>query len=176
MKSARISAILILLATQILSAQEPDRNASMAGIDFGAALKNKCLKITGSHQMAKKWTAGGYATIRFHGRKQHEEEALHESEFAETEDLSSQSSVPDHMTTSVFVQFWPEHAYEGIFISTGCRMTDRRKADCTLGIGYFMTIWRSLSAAIHIETEVLDSWNTQTFKGEGIGICLCIRF
>lgn len=176
MKRMTITVLSVILATCALGAQTTSGHAkSTFGIDICAALKHGNVKIHAGHRIKDRWSAGGWFAIRLYRRTEEEEEIMHRDEFSDGVKESTSDTGISH-TGGLYVRFWPSETYDGMFLSTGVITDGKGRDDVSLGIGYNMKIWKRIRASIGFEMNIIESFRTQKFKGEGSGLCICYIF
>lgn len=176
MKRMIITLLTLIIAACTLSAQKPYRHMkSMLGADVGAILKSRQIKVHAGHQILDRWSAGGWFSIRLNGQTMNQEEEMHRNEFSD-EVREGGTDRTGWDSAGLYLQFWTSEIYDGPFISTGIVTDGNGHDDCSLGIGYHMKIWKGLSTSIHLELNIIESFKTQRFKGEGSGLCICYTF
>lgn len=176
MKRMNITLLSLIIAACTLSAQKPyGHMKSMLGTDISAILKSRQIKVHAGHQILDRWSAGGWFTIKLNGQTMDLEEKMHRNEFSDEVGKSETVRTEGH-SAGLYLQFWTSEVYDGPFISTGVITDGKGRDDCSLGIGYQMKVWKRFTTSIHLELNIIESFKTQRFKGEGSGICICYIF
>lgn len=167
----RISAVILVLTAGLTCLA---RHKVAIGTDLGDMMMRRTVGICAGYEISDRWTVTWKAGIGI--RKSHPE---HDNEYSEHQ---AEFSVPEESRqipygSTICLQYWPDNAYDGIFLGAGYRCSERAKADCTLAIGYAIPIWRGLRMTLAYETDLLASFKEEKPAGNGltIGICWIIK-
>lgn len=165
-----IATFLALFVTAWCMAQNPD---SQISLDISSLIKKSHIKMTLSHQISEHWSISAAAAVSLatFKRKKGEEEQNHQDEFEQ-----KQAMIVSKSHTTLSVSFWPICPYSGPFISAGGKIQFNGEADCTMRMGYCMKIYKGLSLSAAYSTDIIDSYSSETARGDGIEICLNFKF
>ena len=167
----RISAmiIFIMMGTGVFA-----QGRSVLGIDIGDMMRNRRMNISAGYGFSDRWSASWKVEIDTDAfaTDNDSEYNAHLGEFIGTKE---KSGLPCSCCLSV--RYWPVHAYEGLYLETGCRYTEDIDTDCIIGAGYFIPITKGLKLALSYETCLTDRFreNRQTGPGITLGLFLIIR-
>lgn len=163
--------ILGLLISACCLAHE--NNSSQAGLELGSLIMQTHIKAFISHRILSNWSVKGKVSIAIHDfSDKNNEEEKHKAEFSD----DTVKRVPASSHTCIGITYWPQRTYNGFFISTGGKTTLSGKADCTVELGYCMKICRWLTLSTQYGTDLIASYRSDKFKGDGLEIYISITF
>ena len=157
----------MIISALIIGISGYAQHQTSLGISIGSVLKAGQIGIMGSYGFADNWSASysGEIDIRMPEKKVNPEYEEHISEFGR----SSGYDIPlrnHHISAS----YWPERVFKGLYMEIGFRCKDSIKADCTLGAGYCIPIWKGLSITFSYGTDLIASFESGTSEGWGANI------
>ena len=165
-----ITTLMALFIVTWCMAADPD---SQISLDISSLMKRSHAKMILSHQISEHWSISAAAAVSLatFKRKRGDEEQNHRDEFEQ-----EQAPTVSKSHTTLCMSFWPVSTYSGPFISAGGKILFNGKADCTMSMGYCMKIYKGFSLSAAYSTDIIDSYQSDTVKGEGIQICLNFKF
>ena len=159
-----MSAIIFTLITGFTCLAQHKVNI---GLDIGPILKNGSIGLYAGYGFGK-WSASYSAETGIVRKSVDMEYEEHLSEFTET--YKSEISICRHQ---VSVCYWLDETYKGAYLEIGCRSGVKIKADCTLGIGYNIPVWKGLSISLSYDTDLMASIRSGKAEGKGAGLSVC---
>lgn len=160
----RISAIFLCLL--IGTAAFPQHKVEI-GTDLGRMLKKGVLNISAGYGFSDRWSLSWTADICTRLPKK-EDSIEHEMHMAEFEVMNDKRS--GICSSMMAVRYWPAGTYEGVWMEAGCRCTEGTGADCCIGVGYSIPIWRGLTAGLSYGADILASLRESKPSGNGLTI------
>ncbi len=148
---------------------------SHIGVDVGSMMMGNSVNLSAGYGFCGRWSVSWKVEI---GTKMldREYDSEYKDHIAELEDNAGTVSLPSG--NSISIQYWPDSIYNGAWVETGCRCTYGRQADCMIGAGYMIPIWRGMKAVLAFQTDLLASLREDRSAGTGltIGICWIITY
>ena len=171
MKCTGATILCLLIATSCLA---QNHDSSQAGFELGSMIRRTHIKAIIGHQISPNWSIDGEAAVPLRNpyKRSNAEEDKHTAEFAE--DDVTEMVAGSH--TEALITYWPQTAYNGVFISTGGKFHINGKADCTLKVGYCMKTCSWLALTVQYGADLIASYRQERLRGDGIEICLSIIF
>ena len=160
----RISAIIFTIAIGggCLAQQK-----SCLGIDAGRIVREGGISISAGYGFSRRWSASWKMEL---------DARVFESEYdSEYREHLGEFNGPGNQEqptrgNSITLQYWIDSIYEGAWIEAGCRCTDRMQADCVIGAGYVIPVWKGLKATLSYQTSLLESFRQGKPSGAGLTI------
>lgn len=161
----------ILLLTSLLkvSAQRHELKG-MLGTDLASIIRNGTTGMIVSHAFDPHWTADGQVYFRLTGGLEKDSELTeHESTFEDSE-VDRDVTVP---YADLSFCYWTRKAYNGPFISIGCRYERNGIPECMVGAGYSARITDILAFQVSFKTGISSQ---KSIPEDRITIGLCYLF
>ena len=160
----RISAIFLglLIGTAAFS-----QHKVAIGTDLGRMLKNGSLNISAGYGFSGRWSVSWTADIAVWDILK-KENSEHEMHLAEFDALQEHTPVARNYMTAV--RYWPAGTYDGVWMEAGFRCSEDARADCCIGIGYSIPIWRGMMAVLSYGADILTSSREGKPSGNGLTI------
>lgn len=151
--------------------------ANHVGADLSSVLITGKTSISVGHAFSRHWSITGEAGIGIPGlrRNKTEEETEHYKELYGHGDKSDNEGY-DIITGTASFAYWPEGSLEGIYLRFGLKYGNRTGADCRIGIGYMLPLWKMIYADIRYCMDMAASCRHGTIKGSGTTIGINIIF
>lgn len=162
--------LIIILSAFGLACQAQE---SGIGADLTAAARKGALRVTLAHAIGERWSAGADAELDFSllRERMSAEEAGHYGEVG----TGSWPYGEGAYRLGASVQYWPERALHGVFLSAGMSWSEGAGLDMTAGAGYHVRIWKGLGAGIAYEMDLLKTYRYGV-SGDEIKIVLSYLF
>lgn len=169
MKRIMMTSMLLLCLIQA-PAQSLTSRGNM-GIDMAAAICRKTAAILFSHAFDEHWTAGGKASFQLMKEAREDTERLeHEGSFHSYEPESDERRRPG---ASLTLSYWPDKAYNGMSVTSGCRYERDGKPEWIIGAGYSVTVTRHIAVMLSFERSIVIR---NEAKDDTIMLALCYLF
>lgn len=141
------------------------QHKSHISLDMGSILKGESINLSAGYGFSSRWSVSWKTEMNMQIlRAEHDKEYMaHISEFS---DNTVKSSPP--YGNSISIQYWPDSVYEGAWLEAGCRCTEKFKADCVIGVGYMIHVWKGLKTVLSYQTDLLSSLKEGRSSGTGL--------
>lgn len=132
------------------------RRESGVGTDLAAAARTGAVHVMLAHAFGRKWSAEADAELDFSllGRRRSTEEAGHYEEVGKEAWPYGEAAY----RIGASVQYWPQKAFAGAFLSAGISWDEATGPDMTAGAGYHVRIGKRLGAGIAYEMNLLKTY------------------
>lgn len=143
------------------------QHKSCVGIDAGSLIRRGAMNISAGYGFSDRWSI----SWKFETGTQLFNSG-HDIEYKEhLEELSDNpETYYQAYGSSIHLQYWLDSIYAGVWLETGCRCTDRVRADCVIGAGYMIPVWKGLKAALSYHASLLESFREGKPSGTGLTI------
>lgn len=168
--------ILALLYSCILTCAGQGRN--IVGTDIASAISQRMFSLYVGHSFSDSWSAEAAVSINA-GRLADgpDSEAIEHWKELYGEGIYTGISEAFYLVeSSVSLQFWPQHPYQGPVISIGGCIKDRNGPDLTAAIGYYCRIWKGMTAVLIYKRDIIESVKGSNMPAECIKIGLAYVF
>lgn len=166
----RICVIILSFIAASASAQ----NMPFIGIDAGGTIRTGETAFSAGYGFHEHWSASWEIGVDLSEimTVSDSEQKEHLGEFEESSEKAS-----SFRRSVISAQYWIDRTFQGAYIKAGAMVGRNFKADCMIGIGYFIPVWKGIRASFEYETGILDPTREDRISGKGItiGICWIIR-
>lgn len=156
-----------------------ERKRGLIGFNPAAAIVQGNVEIHIAHEFSGHWSVNGMASVRLSGlkRENNEEELEHYNEFGHITTVDCPADDGAGIFTGLLAAYyWPQHCFEGPFLSLGGKFSDNGKADLRIGAGYMIRIWKNIYADLSYCIDLISSSGSDRLHGEMTSIGISIVF
>lgn len=162
----RISVIFaaLLMGTYCLA-----QHRTAIGTDLGPMIRSGILNLSAGYGFKERWSVTWNTGIGMgnHMKDGDTEYDAHLSEFDMPRESRKQIK-----ESCISIQYWFDRTFDGAYLETGCRSGTDIVADCMIGAGYCIHIWKGLTAVLSYESDLLASLQEEKPTGSGLSIGL----
>ena len=161
--------ISVIIAALLIGTCCTAQHRAAIGTDLGSMIRNGIMNLSAGYGFKERWSVTWKTGIGIGNYTKDEDSEYNEhlSEF-----VTPRKSRKLIKENCISIQYWFDKAYDGAYLETGCRSGTDIEADCTIGAGYCIHIWKGLTAVLSYETDLLDSFNEDKPTGPGLSIGL----
>ena len=150
---------------------------SFVGVDILSGVCMKTIHFDIAHKITERWSAGGDIGINTKAARMDQKSI--ESEHLEniTSSTVKSSGFRDSFQEfCIHIDYWPQRTYEGTHISIGGCIKDRKGPDLTLGLGYFIHIWKGIGVELTYRCGIMETFHEGKLPAKGIKASICYVF
>lgn len=148
------------------------KGRSRIGIDLASCISSGTVRIEIGHSFNRNWSIDGDAGVKLLSMKERDRETLDHWKNIGRDVINDSSTVFRERFQEISIQtrYWPGKAYNGVFLSLGCRIGDRLIPDCCIGLGYVLQIRKKLHASLAFQRGIIDMIQNRQPVADGLRI------
>ena len=178
MRRLELALALLLLCSYAYGEEKSSQNyGSTIGIGMSSGIIKKQTELSIGHAFSPNWSVNGTVSIALSQfiKGYEDEEKEHYSKFRDLYEEDERMS-DDSFTSRVSVLYWPLHCHKGVYIRLGACFKQRYHTDIEAGGGFCFKIWKGIHGDISYGTPLISSFRNGKISGNGISICIQLRF
>lgn len=152
-----------VLASALIHPAVCQEKTGMLGIELTSLLRGTA-GISVSHSFSRHWSVTGEASVSYMSaiREKSTPEKEHDEEFASSS--SGFPADPDTQRIMAAFTYWPDSAYDGLYLSAGIQSGNRSGTDIITEAGYMLTIWKGLNFSAGLRIPLAESIRENRFS------------
>lgn len=165
----RIPASIFLLAC-FCSVSGRAQSRISVGTDIMTGLTSGTIQIHGSYGFHHNWSAAIEAGVNVTAMHEAEDVLSKEHREALGKDMTEESDGfrRDFTTLSLHIDYWTQNTHRGLCFSMGGHLRDRSGPDLTIGMGYYIPIWRGLGINLRYQIGIIETYKNAKLPVDGI--------
>lgn len=161
--------MLIIIPVLILMAQASclgknsndtaGKGRARVGTDLASCISSGVVRMELGYSFGRNWSIDGDVGVKLLSMKNTDTETLNHWKDVGHDSIGDSGSAfrERFQEMSIQTRYWPDKAYNGIFLGLGCKINDRQMIpDCCVCLGYVLQIHRRLHASLAFQKGITD--------------------